>query len=168
MIFFDERQLEENNLVAIVNRWCPKGAEDEPVEQRLLRGLANANACVNDLRRVLCGESPIRLPNIWPDEAICPVVKKVKMKIIWHGKPCPQEHLAQVEADLAGMLGKMLDNPQQLISHTISLDNNAFVTAWGEPGDDCKRRSNSAPAGRPKSESPEVVFLLIGCMRRPR
>lgn len=58
------------------------------------------------------------------------------MKIIWHGKTCSQEHLAEVEAELAGMLGKMLDNPQQLIFHSISLDNNAAVTAWGEPGDD--------------------------------
>ena len=32
----------------------------------------------------------------------------------------------------------------------------------------CKRRSKSAAAGRAKSESPEVVFLLIGRARLPR
>ena len=58
------------------------------------------------------------------------------MKIIWHGEPCPQEHLARVEAELAGMLGRMLDSPQQLISHSIFLDNGAAVTAWGETGDE--------------------------------
>ena len=34
--------------------------------------------------------------------------------------------------------------------------------------DMCKRRSKSAAAGRAKSESPEVVFLLIGRARLPR
>lgn len=58
------------------------------------------------------------------------------MNIIWHGEPCPQEHLKRVEAELAGMLGRMLDSPQQLISHSIFLDNGAAVTAWGETGDE--------------------------------
>ena len=58
------------------------------------------------------------------------------MNIIWHGKPCPQQYVAQVEAELAGMLGGMLDSPQQLISHRIFLGNNGAVTAWGETGDD--------------------------------
>jgi len=132
MILFDKEQLNEHNLVPIVNRWCPKGAEDESVEHRLLRGLTNANACVNDLRRVLRGESPIRPPDIWR-EVDCPVVEADKKKIFWQGAPCPLEHLAKVEAELTGM---PLNSPQQLIFHTIRLDNNAFVTAWGEPGDD--------------------------------
>jgi hypothetical protein len=34
-------------------------------------------------------------------------------------------------------------------------------------GSRCKRRSKSAAAGRPKSESPELVFLLIGRVRQP-
>ena len=66
MILFDEKQQNEHNLVAIVDRWCPKVAEDESVEQRLLRGLTHANACVEDLRRVLRGEPPIRQLESYP------------------------------------------------------------------------------------------------------
>ncbi len=60
----------------------------------------------------------------------------MKLKIVWHGTPCPQEHAGQVEAELAGMLGGMLDSPQQLISHRIFLGNDSAVTVWGEGGDD--------------------------------
>lgn len=60
----------------------------------------------------------------------------MKINIIWHGQQCPQEHVAQVEGELAEMLGGMLDSPQQLISHRIALDDNAAVTVWGEGGDD--------------------------------
>ena len=58
------------------------------------------------------------------------------MNINWHGNPCPQEYLATVEAELAGLLRGMLDSPQQLISHRMSLGNGGAVTAWGETGDD--------------------------------
>jgi len=58
------------------------------------------------------------------------------MKIMWHGTACPQEYLPKVQAELAGMLGRMLDSPQQLISHLIFLANGGEVTAWGETGDD--------------------------------
>jgi hypothetical protein len=57
------------------------------------------------------------------------------MKIIWHGKPCPQEHIAKVEAELAGLLSGVVDSPQQLVFHTIHLDE-GVVIAWGEDGDD--------------------------------
>jgi len=60
----------------------------------------------------------------------------MKINITWHGKPCLQEHLVRVEAELAGLLDGSLDTPQQLISHSISLDKNAAVTAWGVIGDD--------------------------------
>lgn len=60
----------------------------------------------------------------------------MKVKIVWHGEPCPQEYLAQVEAELSRMLGGMLDSPAQLISHRIFLGNGSGVTAWGESGDD--------------------------------
>lgn len=66
MILFDERQQDEHNLFVILNRWCPKGAEDETVEHRLLRGLMSANACVQDLRSVLRGESPVRPLDSYP------------------------------------------------------------------------------------------------------
>jgi len=57
-------------------------------------------------------------------------------KIVWHGRPCPSEYLARVEAELAGMLGGMLDSPQQLICHEISLSNLDSVAAWGEMNSD--------------------------------
>ena len=66
MILFDEQQQKEHDLPTIVNRWCPKGAEDETPVCRLLRGLANANACVVDLRRALRGESPYRPLETYP------------------------------------------------------------------------------------------------------
>jgi hypothetical protein len=66
MILFDPEQQKEHDLSAIVNKWCPKGAEDESVVHRLLRGLAHANVCVEDLRRVLRGESPHRPLESYP------------------------------------------------------------------------------------------------------
>jgi hypothetical protein len=57
------------------------------------------------------------------------------MKLIWHGSPCPEEHIAKVEAELAGMLDGMLDIPAQLIFHRIRLAEGTVIV-WGEDGDE--------------------------------
>jgi hypothetical protein len=56
------------------------------------------------------------------------------MKLIWHGSSCPQKHIANVEAELAGLLSGIVDIPAQLIFHRIHLAE-GDVIAWGEDGD---------------------------------
>lgn len=58
------------------------------------------------------------------------------IKINWHGPPCPEEHLEQVEAELDQLLHGPLESPQQMISHLVFLPNGGEVTAWGETSDD--------------------------------
>lgn len=56
-------------------------------------------------------------------------------RIVWHGAPCPPEHLARVEAELERLLSGPLESPQQLISHRILLDDGGAVTVWGQDAD---------------------------------
>lgn len=48
------------DLLNSIQKWIPPGFENEPLNLRLMRGLLNANACVEDLRLVLKGQEPIR------------------------------------------------------------------------------------------------------------
>lgn len=43
-----------------VERWCPAQFRREPFDSQLVRALLQATACVEDLRRAMRGEAPIR------------------------------------------------------------------------------------------------------------
>lgn len=57
-------------IAGLIERWCPRAFAHEAIPLRTARAFLNAIACVEDLRRQLEGEPPIR--NDYPDPAYPP------------------------------------------------------------------------------------------------
>lgn len=51
-------------IVQTLMKWVPDGSE--PLENRLMKALLEADSCIADLKRVIAGEAPIRPLDSYP------------------------------------------------------------------------------------------------------
>jgi hypothetical protein len=56
----------ENDIMEIIDMWCPAPFSDEPLSSRLVRALMEANACACDQQVVIEGLEPMRPLSSYP------------------------------------------------------------------------------------------------------